>query len=689
MPANNSDQPDVQRHRTAIRRNEPSLPLKCLLRDGFLNASASLFDYGCGHGDDLHHLSRLGFECEGWDPVHRPDVAPRDADIVNLGFVLNVIEDVQERTEVLSAAWQLSRRLLVVAARIAVGENVSPQVEYADGVLTRLQTFQKYYAQSELRSYLEQTLGSEAFPAAPGVFYVFKDDGLREQYFAARYRHRGAAPRKRISEKRFEEHRVLLEPLIAKATELARLPFPDELQESLAIMEVFGSLKRAFALIRRVTGAEAWDALRQDRVNDLTVYLALARFRKRPPISSLPTRLQRDIRDFFGSYKKACERADSLLFTAGDHEAIDQACQRSSLGRLTSNALLVHKSAMAGLEPVLRVYESCARAYLGEIDDANIVKLHRFSGKVSYLACPEFDKLPHPTIQRTVKLAMRSLHLDCFDHSVAEDPIVLDRKELFVDQDYPWREKFCRLTQQEEAYDLLNGVTDLLSRETWDARLDNVGLRLRGHRLIWKPDVAPKRKRAARLAASKKAATAEPAVVVSDKAVSPEPTRRRRAGPCSESGKDSLLERSKRFGVGKEIGDAVYVHRQYEEFLGSTVAWAKRWLPDDFPYHVVKYNQRTLNVSFIRCSGFDSEPEPAVEAVLVVSADGSTQRRPLPDDPYIYHHKWLFVADDYSGFDLQESKRRSSAWMSLPDVDKSRIGRRSYWETHVVPRLAE
>ena len=58
-----------------------------------------------------------------------------------------------------------------------------------------------------------------------------------------------------------------------------------------------------------------------------------------------------------------------------------------------------------------------------------------------------------------------------------------------------------------------------------------------------------------------------------------------------------------------------------------------------------------------------------------------------PSDPYIYHHKWLFVADDYDGFDVEESKSRSDAWLALPQVDKSRIGRACYWHTHVVRRL--
>jgi len=73
----------------------------------------------------------------------------------------------------------------------------------------------------------------------------------------------------------------------------------------------------------------------------------------------------------------------------------------------------------------------------------------------------------------------------------------------------------------------------------------------------------------------------------------------------------------------------------------------------------------------------------------VVSADGQVQRRSLLADPYIYHHKWLFVADNYQGFDVAASKQRSELWMKLPDVDRSRIGRKSFWETQVVRRIAE
>ena len=93
-------------------------------------------------------------------------------------------------------------------------------------------------------------------------------------------------------------------------------------------------------------------------------------------------------------------------------------------------------------------------------------------------------------------------------------------------------------------------------------------------------------------------------------------------------------------------------------------------------------------MSFIYCPNFDIEHEPAIAAIVVVSADGATQRRTTPADPYIYHHKWLFVDDDYRGFNVEESKVRSQHWIGLGDVDRSRIGRESYWNEQVIPRLS-
>jgi hypothetical protein len=150
-----------------------------------------------------------------------------------------------------------------------------------------------------------------------------------------------------------------------------------------------------------------------------------------------------------------------------------------------------------------------------------------------------------------------------------------------------------------------------------------------------------------------------------------------------------LPRRSAKYGVGKEIGGAVYLHREYEERLGNLLAAAKAHLPRSCDYDVVKYNARTGAISFVQCTDFDSAPEPTVGPIVTVNADGSLRRRPQQRDPEVYHHRWLFVADDYRGFDVAESRRRSLAWLRLDGIDKKRIGKKSYWENHVVPRLNE
>ena len=77
-----------------------------------------------------------------------------------------------------------------------------------------------------------------------------------------------------------------------------------------------------------MTGEAEWEAIAQRRKEDLLVYLALARFGKRPKLGELPRTLRADMKAFFGTYAKACRLADELLFRAGDPTAIDEACKR-------------------------------------------------------------------------------------------------------------------------------------------------------------------------------------------------------------------------------------------------------------------------------------------------------------------------------------------------------------------------
>src|SRR5438270_9447439 len=106
-PATNEASPpmEIPRHKTAIRRGDLSRPVKSALHDGLIVPTTTVFDYGCGHGQDLELLLAQGIGCDGWDPAFRPDARRHAADVVNLGYVLNVIENVDERGSALRQAW--------------------------------------------------------------------------------------------------------------------------------------------------------------------------------------------------------------------------------------------------------------------------------------------------------------------------------------------------------------------------------------------------------------------------------------------------------------------------------------------------------------------------------------------------------------------------------------------------------
>ena len=169
---------------------------------------------------------------------------------------------------------------------------------------------------------------------------------------------------------------------------------------------------------------------------------------------------------------------------AGDAAAIDEACRRSPVGKLLPDDLYVHRSALDSLEPLLRIYEGCGRAYLGEIEGANIVKIHRRSGKISYLAYPDFETDPHPALLRCVKLSLRTRELACYDYAQSANPPVLHRKETFLHPDHPLAAKFARLTRQEEQHGLLAETAAIGTRAGWEERLREAGYTLRGHRLV-------------------------------------------------------------------------------------------------------------------------------------------------------------------------------------------------------------
>jgi len=376
----------VARHKTAIARRELSQPVSLMLRFGLVSRGNTVMDYGCGLGDDAAALSAAGFDVAAWDPWYRPDGPLRPSSAVNLGFVVNVIEEPDERRAVVEAAWALAQRVLVVSVMPYGKADVSGLRPYGDGFLTSWGTFQRYYRQDELRAFVKEATGEAPVSLAPGIVAAFRDKEL-EQEVAYRRRSRAtrlaediaARPRPPRADRPARPSREPLADRLAeeldglwqRTLELGRVPAAADLAP--AILDALAgkriSLPRALSLAR---SRDEWDAAEIEqagmaRREDLLVHFALTLFPGAPRYASLPATIQRDVRAFFGSHGAMMEEAEAFLFATGrrerQEEAIGQAVADGLGGRL-GEAFAFRLSELSRLPATLRILVGCAEILL-------------------------------------------------------------------------------------------------------------------------------------------------------------------------------------------------------------------------------------------------------------------------------------------------------------------------------------
>ena len=494
----------VARHLTALRRHGFSAPVQTLARFGFLDGSKTLFDYGCGRGDDLRGLLENGIEAAGWDPYYAPDQEQRPAHIVNLGFVINVIEDRDERREAVLGAYALARELLVVSAMLANPEAARGK-PYADGVLTLRNTFQKYHTQPELRAYLAEVLDEEPVAVGPGIFYVFKDKDTEQRFLSGRQENRRnvlrlahlsrperqAQPLRRDkAEEKYQRHRDLLEHLWETCLSLGRDPDRAEVADIESIAEHFGSLPAALRFVKshKPEADAVLEQARASRIADLKVYFAQLQFEGRKPYSHLENRLQRDVKAFFGDYQEAQLAGRELLFSAGQPEAVDAACREAAergLGWLEEGeSLTLPTDNVVELPALLRAYSVCGLKLHGDAGSADLLKIHIHSGKLTLMSFDDFAGKPLPRLLRRIKLKLREQSLDLFEYGDEHTPPYLYRKSRYLNEEFP---SYAEQLAFDEALEAL-GLFDLggygPKPETFDTGLANARWAIRDFQLV-------------------------------------------------------------------------------------------------------------------------------------------------------------------------------------------------------------
>ena len=154
--------------------------------------------------------------------------------------------------------------------------------------------------------------------------------------------------------------------------------------------------------------------------------------------------------------------------------------------------------------------------------------------------------------------------------------------------------------------------------------------------------------------------------------------------------KGSAIKRSK-FGVGKVIGGRIYLHRNYVDRLPrdlqdryhAAVAAMKVVAPE-FDWRATAIDLKGEKVTLMEAPDFDTADEPRVGVYWTVAPNKPPKRGQTNQ---IWHHKWLWVDDDYRGFDVEQSFQRSAKWLAIPDIPFAKIGKPEFWQDFIAGKL--
>lgn len=382
----------IARHRTAMVRHTLSQPMSLAVRHGLVRPGVSVFDYGCGQGGDLRALGAAGVEAVGWDPHFAPNAPRHEAEIVNLGFVLNVIEDPAERVVALKGAWALATRVLVVSVMIVGAVPVDGLREFGDGYLTARGTFQKYFQQAELKAMLTLVTGVEPVALAPGIFALFRLPEDEQDFLLERRRGRRASTgayradrpaRTTVARPQLADRIAsAIDAIAGFALERGRLPHPDEMPSDVHALLAAERVSFARALEASLDAgidAELFARAAAERREDLLVHQALNILNRSRTAARASPAMVRDIRQQFGSQQQFGEQALEYLHALANPQRTVAAMERAAdngFGAIDEDGRLVIDSGrVPELEGVLRCYVGCATYLSGDIGQDHIVRL--------------------------------------------------------------------------------------------------------------------------------------------------------------------------------------------------------------------------------------------------------------------------------------------------------------------------
>ena len=148
-------------HKTAIKRIKPSLPARNIV-SFLINKVESIFDYGCGNGNDISFYKKYFKTVKGFDPYYRnidiTEIKDNSFEAVTCIYVLNVIDNVKERLKVIENIIRISKKYIIIYTRSdkEINKIANNWKIKNDGYITKTGTFQKGFNVNEIISMINK-----------------------------------------------------------------------------------------------------------------------------------------------------------------------------------------------------------------------------------------------------------------------------------------------------------------------------------------------------------------------------------------------------------------------------------------------------------------------------------------------------------------------------------------------------
>lgn len=189
-------------------------------------------------------------------------------------------------------------------------------------------------------------------------------------------------------------------------------------------------------------GHEELEEIVAARTEDLSLHFAMHAFSLRKSYGSFPPELQRDVRAFFGSHKRAQEAGQALLYSIGNQDLLleDAAVAAAArIGHLEHGKFQFPAHRLRELSVRLQAYVALAERLAGDLSEATFLRIHINGRKLTALTYADFETSFLPRLMTRVKVEFDTFDVSIIDHSAENDVRLLYLKSRYMTETDPRR----------------------------------------------------------------------------------------------------------------------------------------------------------------------------------------------------------------------------------------------------------